>query len=56
MTTENFLKYVDDKFYDNLIFHRVMPGFMIQGGGFDEKLNQRSRDCAPRSGTSRATG
>ena len=31
----NFLKYVDDGQYSNTLFHRVMPGFMIQGGGFD---------------------
>ncbi len=31
-TVENFLNLVDDKFYDGLIFHRVIPGFMIQGG------------------------
>jgi cyclophilin family peptidyl-prolyl cis-trans isomerase len=33
-TVENFLKYVDDKAYDGTIFHRVINGFMIQGGGF----------------------
>ncbi len=40
-TVENFLKYVDAKFYDNLIFHRVIPRFMIQGGGFDAQMNQK---------------
>jgi cyclophilin family peptidyl-prolyl cis-trans isomerase len=35
VTVENFLKYVDDKFYDGTVFHRVMPDFMIQGGGFE---------------------
>lgn len=36
-TVANFLKYVDDGFYDGTIFHRVIDGFMIQGGGFKEK-------------------
>jgi cyclophilin family peptidyl-prolyl cis-trans isomerase len=40
-TVENFLKYVDDKFYDDLIFHRVIKGFMIQGGGFDTQIQQK---------------
>ncbi len=54
ITVENFLKYVDAKFYDNLVFHRVMKGFMIQGGGLDAKLNEKRDGQRPRSGTSRA--
>jgi cyclophilin family peptidyl-prolyl cis-trans isomerase len=42
ITVENFLKYVDKGFYDNLIFHRVISSFMIQGGGLDEKLSEKS--------------
>jgi len=43
-TVANFLQYVKDKFYDGLIFHRVINGFMIQGGGHDAKL-------APKAGS-----
>lgn len=42
VTVANFLSYVDDGFYDGTIFHRVIKGFMIQGGGFDEKMSQKS--------------
>ncbi len=41
ITTANFLQYVDDKFFDGLTFHRVIPGFMVQGGGFDPQLQQK---------------
>lgn len=40
-TVENFLAYVDDHFYDGTIFHRVIEGFMIQGGGFDQNMQQK---------------
>lgn len=41
VTVTNFLAYVDEKFYDGTIFHRVIPRFMIQGGGFDASLRQK---------------
>ena len=42
ITVANFLAYVDDKFYDDTIFHRVIPDFMIQGGGFLTGLRQKT--------------
>jgi peptidyl-prolyl cis-trans isomerase A (cyclophilin A) len=42
ISVKNFLGYVDKGFYDGLIFHRVIPGFMIQGGGLDGQLNDKS--------------
>jgi peptidyl-prolyl cis-trans isomerase B (cyclophilin B) len=44
-TAENFIKYVEKGFYDQTIFHRVMNGFMIQGGGFDLNMRQKPADA-----------
>ena len=41
VTVANFVKYAKSGFFDNLIFHRVIDGFMIQGGGFDENMRQK---------------
>ncbi|WP_295480676.1 peptidylprolyl isomerase [uncultured Sutterella sp.] len=41
ITVKNFLRYVSEGFYTDTVFHRVIPGFMIQGGGFDEKLREK---------------
>jgi cyclophilin family peptidyl-prolyl cis-trans isomerase len=41
ITVENFLAYVDEGFLDGTIFHRVIPGFVIQGGGFTKEMKQK---------------
>ena len=61
ITVKNFLSYVDDGFYSNTIFHRVIPGFVIQGGGFNASMypkqtrapivNESSNGLANRRGT-----
>lgn len=42
ITVANFKQYVNEGFYDNTIFHRIIAGFMVQGGGFDTEGNQKS--------------
>jgi len=41
-STENFLAYVNKGHYDRTVFHRVIPGFMVQGGGFEPGMSQKS--------------
>jgi cyclophilin family peptidyl-prolyl cis-trans isomerase len=42
ITVENFLRYTDSNFFDGLVFHRVISGFMVQGGGFSADMVQKS--------------
>jgi peptidyl-prolyl cis-trans isomerase A (cyclophilin A) len=42
ISVENFLRYTDNGFFDGMIFHRVIPGFMVQGGGFSPSMVQKS--------------
>ncbi|MDR1349818.1 MAG: peptidyl-prolyl cis-trans isomerase [Zoogloeaceae bacterium] len=45
-TVENFLQYARSGFYDGTIFHRVIPGFMVQGGGFEPGMKQKTTRAA----------
>ena len=53
-TVENFLSLIDSNFFDGLIFHRVIPGFMIQGGGLNEQMEGKNAKNIP--GEFRANG
>jgi len=46
ITVANFIEYVKKDFYTNVIFHRVIPGFMVQGGGFDTDMKQKPTDAS----------
>lgn len=54
ITVENFLKLIDQDFFAGLVFHRVIPGFMIQGGGYDKDFKQK--DCDTIKGEFRSNG
>ncbi len=45
VTVENFTNYIKKGHYDGTIFHRVIPGFMVQGGGFESGMNQKETDA-----------
>lgn len=49
VTVANFAQYAKDGFYDGTIFHRVIDGFMIQGGGFTKDMNQKETRAAIRN-------
>src|SRR5581483_4515160 len=55
VTTQNFLAYVREGFYEGLIFHRVIKGFMIQGGGLDASGKQKKGKSPIKLETSGAT-
>lgn len=42
LTTENFIRYINDGFYDGTLFHRVIDNFIVQGGGFERGLTQKA--------------
>jgi cyclophilin family peptidyl-prolyl cis-trans isomerase len=46
ISVANFKKYIDEEFFDGTIFHRIVPGFVIQGGGFTEDMTQKKNNPA----------
>ena len=47
ITVKNFIRYANESFYDSLIFHRIIPNFMVQGGGFDTEGNRKTPTYDP---------
>lgn len=56
VTAENFLNYVKEGFYDGTIFHRVMDGFMVQGGGFEPGMQQKTTKTPIKNEAPKASG
>ena len=56
LTVANFLQYVESKHYDGTIFHRVIPGFMTQGGGFNAQMEQKPTKASVQNEAKQALG
>ena len=54
ITVKNFISLIEKNFYDGLIFHRVIPGFMLQGGGLDAQMKEKA--CPSIKGEFRSNG
>ncbi len=56
VTADNFLSYAKNGFYNGTIFHRIIDGFMIQGGGFDDKMQQKKTQASIRNEANKGQG